>query len=162
MPKTFTFTSAPVTASRVRFNENVYYNIPSSSRPTALYDVNNTSLSSTYVLFSVINNALSQSGYRPPALLQPHGLPGDYYSANVPGSFVPISNLQVCTPHPQLTSCVFHKDDLFLPQSEFVKLDGNPLSFTTFKTNFEKLVKPKVRCSFVVFFSIANPMWKEN
>ena len=46
LPKTFTSTSAPVTAPLVRFDENVYYNIPSSNCP-ALYDVNNTSLSST-------------------------------------------------------------------------------------------------------------------
>ena len=63
LPKIFPSTSAPITAPRVRFNENVYYNIPSSNHPTALYDVNNTSLSSTYVLSPVINNALSQSRY---------------------------------------------------------------------------------------------------
>ena len=49
LPKTFTPTSAPITAPRIRFDENVYYNIPSSNRPTPLYDVNNTSLSSDYV-----------------------------------------------------------------------------------------------------------------
>ena len=152
LPKTFTSTSAPITAPWVRFDENVYYNIPLNNRPTPLYDVNSTSLSSTYVSSSVINNALSQSGYRSPALLQLHGMPGDYYFATpLPGSFVPISNPQVCAPHPQLTSCIFHKDDLFLPRPEFVKFDGNPLNFTTFKTNFEKHVKPKVRDSEMLF-----------
>ena len=66
LPNIFTSTSAPITAPRVRFDENVYYNIPSSNRPTPLYDVNNASLSSTDVSSSVINNALSQGGYRLP------------------------------------------------------------------------------------------------
>ena len=134
LPNTFTSTPAPINASRVRFDENVYYNIPSSNRPTPLYDVNNASLSSTYVSSSVINNALSQGGYRPPASLQPHGMPGDYYPANLPESFVPVSNPQVCAPHPHVTPCVFQKDDLFLPRPEFLKFDGNPLNFMTFKT----------------------------
>ena len=111
LPKTFTSTLATITAPRVRFDENVYYIIPSSNRPTSLYDVNITSLSSTYVSSSVINNALSQSGYKPPGSLHLHGMPGNYYSANLPGPFVPICNPQVCAPHPQVTSCVFHKDD---------------------------------------------------
>ena len=151
LPKTFTSTPAPITAPRVRFDENVYYNIPSSNRPTPLYDVNNASSSSTYVSSSVINNALSQGGYRPPASLQPHGMPGDYYPANFPESFVPVSNPQVCAPHRHVTPCVFHKDDLCLPRPEFVKFDGNPLNFMTFKTNFEKHVKPKVRDSEMLF-----------
>ena len=150
-PKSFTSTSAPVIAPRVRFDENVYYDIPSSNHPTPLCDVNNIPLSSTYVSSSVINNALSQSGYRLPALLQPYGMPEDYYSANLPGSLVPIFNPQVCVPHPQLTSCVFHKDNLFLPRPEFVKFDGSPLNFTTFKANFEKHVKLKMRDSEMLF-----------
>ena len=134
LPKTFTSTSAPLTAPRVKFDENVYYNILTSIRPTPLCDVNNILLSSTYDLSSVINNAaLSQSGYRSPSSLQPHGMPGDYYSTSLPESFIPISNSQVCASHPHLTSCVFHKDDLFLPRPEFVKFNGNLLNFTTFK-----------------------------
>ena len=78
-------------------------------------------------------------------------MPGDYYPANLPESFVPVSNPQVCAPHPHVTPCVFHKDDLFLPRPEFVKFDGNPLNFMTFKTNFEKHVKPKVRDSEMLF-----------
>ena len=151
LPETFTSTSAPITAPLVRFDENVYYNTPSSNRPTPLYDVNNTSLSSTYVSSSVINNALSQSGYRPLASLQLHGMPGNYYPANLSESFVPVSNPQVCAPHPHVTPCVFHNDDLFLPRPEFVKFDGNPLNFITFKTNFEKHIKPKVRDSEMLF-----------
>ena len=57
----------------------------------------------------------------------------------------------MCVPHPQLTSCVFHKDNLFLPRPEFVKFDGSPLNFTSFKTNFEKHVKPKMRDSEMLF-----------
>ena len=151
LPNTFTSTPAPIAAPRVRFDENAYYNIPSSNRPTPLYDVNNASLSSTYVSSSVINNALRQGGYKPPASLQPHGMPGDYYPANLPESFVPVSNPQVCAPHPHVTPCVFHKDDLFLPRPDFLKFDGNPLNFMTFKTNFEKHVKPKVRDSEMLF-----------
>ena len=36
LPKTFTSTPAPIAAPQVRFDENVYYNIPSSNRPTPL------------------------------------------------------------------------------------------------------------------------------
>ena len=106
LPENFTSISAPIIASRVRFDGNVYYNIPSSNCPTPLHDVNNTSLSSTYVSSSAINNALSRGGYRPPASLQPHGMPGDYYPANLTESFVPVSNPQVC-PHTPMSHLVF-------------------------------------------------------
>ena len=145
LPKTFTCTSAPVTAPWVRLDENFYYSIPSSNRPTPLYNVSNTLLSSTYDSFSVMNNAVSQSDYRPRTSLQLHGMPGIYYSANLPESLVPISNPQVRAPHPQLTSCVFHKNYLFLPPPEFIKFDGHPLDFTISKTNSERNVTPKVR-----------------
>ena len=62
LPKTFTSTFATITAPQVRFDKNVYYIIPSSNRPTSLYVfiiLNITSLSSTYVSSSVINNALT-------------------------------------------------------------------------------------------------------
>ena len=151
LPNTFTSTPAPIAAPRVRFDENVYYNIPSSNRPTPLYDVNNASLSSTYVSSSVINNALSQGGYTPPASLQPHGMPGDYYPANLLSLLFPFLNHK-CAPHTLMSHLVlFIKDDLFLPRPEFLKFDGNPLNFVTFKTNFEKHVKPKVRDSEMPF-----------
>ena len=106
LPISFTSTSAPATASRVRFDKNVYHNIPSSNGPTPLYDVYNTRLSSTYVSSTVINNALSQSGYRPPASFQPHGMPEDYYSVIFLGLSFPFL-IYKCASHTLSSHLVF-------------------------------------------------------